>query len=189
MDVKEAQARMQGVTEAKFDDRMRLEDEGVEPLSEWPLDLDGWWVSDKQEPISLRRDDVKVMDEKYIDWLAEFQDEAQLRLHGASRRAHSPFTRTTIDGVVILNIHCDGSVVAPGIQKSMGEHVKIFGVSESADWTYLARLGARVALRIREWHAREIREYCRSRVDVDEDEDELWYFGWDEELGSEHDEL
>jgi hypothetical protein len=44
---------------------------------EWPIDLEGWWVSDLAQAISLRWTDVKRVDDLYEDTLLDALHEAQ----------------------------------------------------------------------------------------------------------------
>ncbi|KAL4941189.1 hypothetical protein BDV06DRAFT_6770 [Aspergillus oleicola] len=167
-----------------------------ELADEWPLDLKGWWVSDAEHPILLRWEDVEAVDREYVDYLADCLDGVQMCLQGATRSPFPPSTKSTIDGVIMLDNYCDGSLLTRAAKKSTGSEVRIFGGSEGADSTYLARLGAQAALRMYEEGLKERREYCSNRKDavVDEDEDEYaWWYGggveWDEEIVDEHDEL
>jgi hypothetical protein len=52
-------------------------DGGADAPEEWPVDLDGWWVSDLAQPISLRWTDVKRVDDLYQDTLLDAIHEAQ----------------------------------------------------------------------------------------------------------------
>jgi hypothetical protein len=61
----------------------------------------------------------------------------------------------------------------------MGEHVHIFGSSDPGqDMTYMARLGARAALRIRQQVAEEMELDCRIQDELlswEEQQEEWWY--------------
>jgi hypothetical protein len=52
-------------------------DRGEDAPEEWPIDLEGWWVSDLAQPISLRWTDVKRVDDLYEDTLLDAIHEAQ----------------------------------------------------------------------------------------------------------------
>ncbi|KAL4868249.1 hypothetical protein BDV12DRAFT_197470 [Aspergillus spectabilis] len=69
----------------------------------------------------------------------------------------------SIEGVVIIRSYCDVSLLARAAKRSIGEHVKILGAPSGADTTYLARLGASIALRLREKAPRDMEEEAEAR--------------------------
>ncbi|KAL4948859.1 hypothetical protein BDW69DRAFT_188880 [Aspergillus filifer] len=174
----------EGVTE-----KSEMVQEDAELVHEWPLNLDGWWVSDAEQAISLRWEDIEAVDQQYVDYLADCLDGVQMCLQGATRSPAPHSTKSTVDGVVMLDNYCDGSLLTRAAQKSIGHDVRVFGGLEGADSTYLARLGSQVALRMYERGLKERQDSCRNKKDEEVADEPLFGAEWDEEVRNEHDEL
>jgi hypothetical protein len=78
-----------------------------------------------------------------------------------------------------MSSSCDGSLLERAIKRSMGERVHIFGSSDPGeDMTYMARLGARAALLVRQQVAEEMELDCRIQDElVSWDEEGVWNHG------------
>ncbi|KAL5338814.1 hypothetical protein BJX70DRAFT_188472 [Aspergillus crustosus] len=152
-------------------------------LLEWPLDLDGWWVGEKRGEVTLSWNHIEAVDDEYVWALGEWLDEAQLALQGACGYTDQPASSKSVDGVVIAGGYCDASLLSRAAKQSIGEHVKIFGPTSGADTSYLARLGASIALQMREKARREMEEHCRKQESHQQgahDDDWDWYMEHDE---------
>ncbi|KAL2837474.1 hypothetical protein BJY01DRAFT_44964 [Aspergillus pseudoustus] len=138
---------------------------GAELIEEWPLDLDDWWSSEeRRRPVSLLWEDVEAVDEEYVDRMAECLDQAQLCLQGATR-SPDPASSKTADGVAIMSTYCDGALLARAAKRSMGDHVHVFGSSAPwQDMTYMAKLGARAAVQVRQEVSKSLEARCRQQA-------------------------
>ncbi|KAJ0415229.1 hypothetical protein BJY00DRAFT_266763 [Aspergillus carlsbadensis] len=160
--------RARALLKTEHDTRGDRDDDALE---ECPIDLDGWWVSDLAQPISLRWTDVKGMDDLYEDTLLDALHEAQSSIIQGATKCGEAFNATT-DGVVILNSYCDASLMTLAIREAMGDRVPIFGPTSGRDLTYFAQFSARYALRERDRAVKEVEIVCQHG---DDDEGiELW---------------
>jgi hypothetical protein len=73
--------------------------------------------------------------------------------------------------IVISNSYCDASLLTSAIRGSVGGQVEIFGSTSGRDLTYVARLGARAALRMRNSALKDLEWACQY---ADRDEEE-WF--------------
>ncbi|KAL2845123.1 hypothetical protein BJX68DRAFT_136159 [Aspergillus pseudodeflectus] len=147
-------------------------DRDEDAAEEWPVHLDGWWVGDFAQPIFLRWEDVKRGDDLYEDTLLDALREAQSCVIQGANKCGEP-SNSTIDGVVILNSYCDASLMTSAITEAVGDQVKIFGATSGTDLTYVARLGARYALKRRDRAVQHMKDPCQ-QADSGE-EPGLWY--------------
>ncbi|KAL4937710.1 hypothetical protein BDV06DRAFT_202388, partial [Aspergillus oleicola] len=128
----------------------RLDSDGPE---EWPVDLNDWWVSgrDEQESVSLRWADVEAVNDEYVESLRDRVDETRSTIQGGKEEWCWSRSKTgkgqSIDGAVILGAYCDASLLTRAIKMSLGEQAKVFGALSGTDrGQYMAQVGARVAL-------------------------------------------
>ncbi|KAL3494381.1 hypothetical protein BJX62DRAFT_197925 [Aspergillus germanicus] len=162
--------RAKGLFKAEHDARRALDESVPE---EWPVDLDGWWVSDLAQPISLRWTDVKRVDDLYEDTLLDALYEARSCVIQEANNYGEPHN-STIDAVVILNSYCDASLLTTAIKEALGNKTEIFRPASGTDLTFVARLGARYALKKRDHAVKEMEYPCKHADDISKVDS--WYY-------------
>ncbi|KAL2829074.1 hypothetical protein BJY01DRAFT_228106 [Aspergillus pseudoustus] len=113
-----------------------------------------------------------MVDDLYGDALLDALREARSCVIREANKCKAP-SNATIDGVVILNSYCDASLLTAAIREAFGDQVEIFGSTTGQDVTYVARLGARAALRLRDLAVSDVEHACKYAGR--DEEDELWY--------------
>ncbi|KAL3441073.1 hypothetical protein BJX65DRAFT_14863 [Aspergillus insuetus] len=149
-------------------------DRGEDAPKEWPVYLDGWWVSNLAQSICLRWTDVKRVGDLYEDTLLDALHEAQSCVIQEANN-YGEASNSTIDAVVILNSYCDAPLMTSAIVEALGNQTEMFGSTSESDLTYVAQVGARYALKKRDHAVKKMEYPCKHAHDITRVN--AWYYG------------